>query len=85
MTMDNFRSIVLAMGNQGWCRHWTHWNDGTDIPWLMVISVHDSYGKDSQGRYLEKGLMERGFRKEVWAGRVYWVIERTNPDGTPYK
>jgi hypothetical protein len=80
MTADELQRIALRLSNSGYCRHWLHWNDPSQEPWLMAIRVIDSSG----WRVPIKDLETRGFRLDAHPGYFY-TVERTNEDGTPFR
>src|SRR5690606_7584118 len=88
-TLEQHRRIAERFCNQGWTRYWIHFNYPQESPWLMALcsielTLVGSALEASAGRVYERDLTERGYRKEVRDGLEYWIVERTNEDGTPY-
>ena len=82
MTASQLQNIANRLGNCCWCRHWLHWNYPQQAPRLMALNCREADG--SEARIYGGDLERAGFRKEVVNGATYWVIERTNEDGTPF-
>ena len=88
MTIDSFRSIVRNLSNSTWCRHWINWNHPVN-PREMAISCVEFRDK-GHGLFwravLVPDLLKEGFREERREdGLVYYIIGRTNDNGTPFE
>lgn len=77
MELGTLQDIVRMLANQCHVRYWVHWNYPNKQPWLMAINT---IGNKVQ----ESGFLERGFTKNLRDEQIYWTIERTNKDGTPF-
>ena len=82
MTAAELKNIADVLGNSCWCRHWLHWNYPVQQPRQMALNCREADG--SEHRIYTGDMLQAGFRKEVVKGATYWVIERTNEDGSPY-
>lgn len=85
MTATRLQTIVRMLSNSHWCRYWLNWNV---CDWrTMAISCMEA----RDGRHgiewvpvLVPELLKRGFRQEQRDGMTYYLIERTNEDGSPF-
>lgn len=90
MTATELQRIARMLGNQSWCRYWMHWNHPTERPWEMAISCVEMRLSDS-GNVMQSlpapvdGLKEKGFRPTVVDGLIYYIIERTDENGAPFR
>lgn len=84
MTGDEMRDLASRLSNVTWCRHWVLWGY-PQMPARMALSLKDSRGRDDDDERVIKELSRRGFVRMESRGAVYWVIERTNEEGSPYE
>lgn len=77
MTLNQLQNIVLILSNHSHTRYWKHWNYPSRGPWLMAIN-------STADRTNESEFLSRGFTKQNIDGVDYWMIERTDDDGSPY-
>lgn len=84
MTASELIEFCRRLSNMVWCRYWLLWGY-PQMPARMAISLKDHDGRDIVEGNLTKELTDRGFVESRGRGSVYWVIERTNPDGSPFE
>lgn len=88
MTLDALRALALSLGNQKWCRYWIWWSYPCTDPWEMAISCVEFRTDDhgTRARSVEiPDLLKEGFREERRDKLIFYVVARTNEDGTPFR
>lgn len=88
MTADELQRLARMLGNSTWCRYWMHYNYPQAEPWEMALSCVEFQMQRNARISLPcpvDGLKERGFRTELVDGLIYYIIARTNEDGTPFR
>ena len=80
MTANELQNIVRRLANNCWTRYWLMWQTNLGQPAKMAISCIDESGKPEP----VNGIEERGFKRVDRRGYIFYVIDRTNDDGTPY-
>ncbi len=81
MTIDQLRSYAESISNVHWTRYWLHWNYPQRTPWNMAISARTFSGGSAP---IDVEMLEKGFVKVLEEDLVFWVIRRTNEDGSYY-
>ena len=80
MTATELQRIVVNLSNNVFVRYWLNFNRaGGFIQLQMAICCRD----DEHSLEIPE-LENLGFKQLRRAGRIYYVIYRTNEDGTPY-
>lgn len=94
MTADELQRIATRLGNSCWCRHWLNYNHPNN-PRMMAIQCmdwgetgrmechgHGDFEPEVKLRPVPvRDLLKLGFKEEE---THLYVIDRTNPDGTPF-
>jgi len=93
MTIDELQRIVISLSNSAWVRWWANFGDARgERPVKMAIQCLDTpplrQPRNPQ-RFIAVPVpdLERlGFvRCPFYRKECIYLIDRTNPDGTPYK
>lgn len=81
MTLDELLRIVRVLSNSCFVRWWAHWNYPQKEPHQIAFCAIN--GKGEPESIYEGDL--RGYNKVELAGLTYYVFNRLNGDGTPYR
>lgn len=81
MTESEFTRTATMLSNSCWVRHWMHWNYPQSAPWEMAISCRHSDGSDCEA----PELVTRGFRAVEQDGHRFYVVSRTELEGSPFR
>ena len=80
MTATELQNIVRVLANQGWTRYWLMWETNPGQPAKMAISCIDGLGRYEVIPEAES----KGFRRVWQRNLLFYVIDRTNEDGSPF-
>ncbi|MGE4197647.1 MAG: hypothetical protein AB7G11_11050 [Phycisphaerales bacterium] len=84
MTADAMERLVLQLATRGYARWWRRWQEPGDDRWFMAVAVKDQNGMTMEVPELAPyrgGIGPLGVVGPKW----FYVIPRTNDDGTPFK
>lgn len=81
MTLTKFNRIILKLSNGCWVRYWVHWNYPNN-PCQMAFSAKEYDGANSA--LYEEDFIKEGFKKKYIDNQLYWIINRTNEDGSNF-
>lgn len=88
MTLEKLQDLARLLGNSTWCRWWAWWSYPSREPWEIALSCIEiiDEGRGPRARAVPlPDLLAQGFREERRGRALYYVIARTNEDGTPFR